>query len=136
MLNGILRENTLHVCCLGGGGGGGGGGGSEHRVFVEHDKFASSGALVLNDVVNHFALPNLPFGGVGGSGMGAYHGRFGFDAFSHRRPVIMFAGDDPIRYPPYSSKTQALMAALQRNQTLQFFRLRFFGSSSSSPPSS
>jgi len=64
----------------------------------------SSGGVVVNDTVMHFTNPGLPFGGVGNSGMGSYHGRWGFDAFSHRKPVLEKAtwGDAPQRYPPYS----------------------------------
>uniref|UniRef100_UPI00258C629D aldehyde dehydrogenase family protein n=1 Tax=uncultured Alistipes sp. TaxID=538949 RepID=UPI00258C629D len=48
----------------------------------------SSGGACLNDVIMHIANDNLPFGGVGNSGMGRYHGRDSFDAFSHRRAVV------------------------------------------------
>ena len=63
----------------------------------------SSGGACLNDVVMHIANDNLPFGGVGNSGMGRYHGRDSFDAFSHRRGVVVASGrfDLPLRYPPY-----------------------------------
>ena len=63
----------------------------------------SSGGACLNDVVMHIANDNLPFGGVGNSGMGRYHGRDSFDAFSHRRGVVVAPGrfDLPLRYPPY-----------------------------------
>ena len=49
------------------------------------------------------ANDRLPFGGVGNSGMGRYHGRDSFDAFSHRRGVVVASGrfDLPLRYPPY-----------------------------------
>ena len=65
-----------------------------------------SGALVVNDTVVHCANPALPFGGVGRSGYGAYHGRRGFERFSHRRAVVATAGrlDPPVRYPPYAGK--------------------------------
>ena len=48
----------------------------------------SSGGACINDVVMHLAVPELPFGGVGTSGMGAYHGRTSFDTFSHARAVL------------------------------------------------
>jgi aldehyde dehydrogenase (NAD+) len=48
----------------------------------------SSGGVCVNSVVEHLSNPNLPFGGVGESGMGAYHGKFGFDEFSHKRSVM------------------------------------------------
>ncbi|BBI63672.1 hypothetical protein HSBAA_49780 [Vreelandella sulfidaeris] len=62
-----------------------------------------SGALVFNATLLHHAVPNLPFGGVGESGMGAYHGRPGFERFSHLRGVFYQAKRSPSRvlYPPY-----------------------------------
>ncbi|WII71616.1 aldehyde dehydrogenase family protein [Bdellovibrio sp. 22V] len=65
----------------------------------------SSGALVINDSVIHFINPNLPFGGVGESGMGNYHGHFGFKAFSHEKALLKqgFLGKlMRIIYPPYT----------------------------------
>lgn len=63
----------------------------------------TSGGSCLNDVIMHIANDRLPFGGVGNSGMGRYHGRDSFDAFSHRRAVVSSAPrfDLPFRYPPY-----------------------------------
>lgn len=63
----------------------------------------SSGGACLNDVIMHIANDRLPFGGVGNSGMGRYHGRESFDAFSHRRGVVIAPErtDLPFRYPPY-----------------------------------
>ena len=57
------------------------------------------------------ANPNLPFGGVGASGMGAYHGRFSFETFSHRRAVLRrgFALDASIRYPPFNKTKLGLL---------------------------
>lgn len=49
-------------------------------LFIEK---TSSGALVINDAIVHLNNPNLPFGGVGYSGKGNYHGKFGFDSFSY-----------------------------------------------------
>ncbi len=48
----------------------------------------SSGGVSLNDVMTQIAIPNVPFGGIGGSGMGAYHGKASIDTFSHRRSVV------------------------------------------------
>ena len=66
----------------------------------------SSGGVGLNDVVLQAGVPELPFGGVGASGMGAYHGQAGFDTFSHRRSVLRrpFRLDAPFRYPPYAGR--------------------------------
>lgn len=62
-----------------------------------------SGGACVNDVILHLAPSRLPFGGVGASGMGACHGKAGFDAFTHRRSVLVRGtGFDPaVRYPPY-----------------------------------
>lgn len=64
----------------------------------------SSGGVCINDVVMHLAVPGLPFGGVGTSGMGAYHGRASFDTFSHRKSVLVKSGwfDVALRYAPFS----------------------------------
>ena len=66
----------------------------------------SSGGVCFNDVVMQVGVPELPFGGVGASGMGAYHGKAGFDTFSHQRSVLRrpFALDLPFRYPPYAGR--------------------------------
>ncbi|MCP9851106.1 aldehyde dehydrogenase family protein [Cyanobium sp. Morenito 9A2] len=66
----------------------------------------SSGGVVFNDVVVQAAVPQLPFGGVGESGMGSYHGQAGFEAFSHRRSVLRrpFWLDLPLRYAPYGER--------------------------------
>jgi len=63
----------------------------------------SSGGACINDTIMHIANENLPFGGVGNSGMGRYHGRESFDAFSHRRAVVTspVRPDLPFRYMPY-----------------------------------
>ena len=70
-----------------------------------------SGSVTINDVVVFMANPNLPFGGVGASGMGAYHGRYSFETFSHRRAVLRrsFALDASVRYPPFSKSKLALL---------------------------
>ncbi|MGB7564824.1 MAG: aldehyde dehydrogenase family protein [Prochlorococcaceae cyanobacterium] len=66
----------------------------------------SSGGVCFNDVVMQVGVPDLPFGGVGKSGMGRYHGQAGFDTFSHRRSVLRrpFWLDLPFRYAPYSGR--------------------------------
>ena len=63
----------------------------------------SSGGACINDTIMHIANECLPFGGVGNSGMGRYHGRDSFDAFSHRRAVVDSPTwiDLPFRYMPY-----------------------------------
>ena len=65
-----------------------------------------SGAVLVNDVMVHIGNPFLPFGGVGSSGTGAYHGEHSFHAFSHRRSVMRRDDhallDVPARYAPFS----------------------------------
>ena len=64
-----------------------------------------SGGVCVNDTVIHLANPHVPFGGVGSSGMGACHGRTGFDTFTHYRTVVRRGKLDlPLRYPPYGGK--------------------------------
>jgi len=65
----------------------------------------SFGGGCINDVLVHAGNPGLPFGGVGESGMGAYHGRHGFEAFSHRKAVVRNNTflDLPLRYGPWGS---------------------------------
>jgi coniferyl-aldehyde dehydrogenase len=62
--------------------------------------------VTVNDVFFHVAQEDLPFGGVGPSGMGAYHGKEGFNEFSHRKSVYTQAGTDlfAIVRPPYGEK--------------------------------
>ena len=73
-----------------------------------------SGAVGINDVVIHFGNKNLPFGGVGNSGMGAYHGRYSFDTFSRKRSVIITPTgfDIPIKFAPYKNKLGLLKKLL------------------------
>lgn len=77
--------------------------GKTRAIFSEQ---TSSGSLVFNDLIVHIAHPDLPFGGVGHSGMGNYHGRYSLEAFSHKKPVVSSASwfDIPFRYPPYNPK--------------------------------
>lgn len=63
----------------------------------------SSGSICFNDVVLQAGIPELPFGGVGASGMGRYHGKSGFDTFSNKKSILKrpFWLDIKFRYPPY-----------------------------------
>ena len=68
----------------------------------------SSGGVCINDCLMHLGVHELPFGGVGPSGMGAYHGKAGFECFSHRKAVLdrpTFI-DPVLRYPPYSAERE------------------------------
>lgn len=76
---------------------------------------ARSGGACVNDVVSHTIGTGLPFGGLGESGMGSYHGRAGFDAFSHHRTVLRRATwlDLPFRYPPQKLQLNRLKQAMR-----------------------
>ncbi len=71
----------------------------------------TSGGACVNGTLLHIANPHLPFGGVGESGMGGYHGKFGFDTFSHRRAVHTRSTrlDPAMLYPPYTAKKRKLV---------------------------
>ncbi|MCZ8171144.1 MAG: aldehyde dehydrogenase family protein, partial [Brevundimonas sp.] len=73
-----------------------------------------SGGVTVNDVLFHNAMEDLPFGGVGPSGMGNYHGLDGFKTFSHPRAVYRQSGVDVASLsgfkPPYGKSTQATLA--------------------------
>lgn len=75
----------------------------------EKEEFTSKisfGGGCINDVVMHLSNDYLPFGGVGNSGIGNYHGKYGFDAFSHQKAVLDRAtwGEPDLKYPPYNDK--------------------------------
>ena len=70
-----------------------------------------AGGVTVNDTLLHFAANNLPFGGIGPSGMGQYHGRAGFDAFTKAMPVLWqarFTATDFIK-PPYRGKIDRMI---------------------------
>ena len=82
-------------------------------IFSERKKFCdaiiakySFGGGCVNDTMVHFSNKKLPFGGVGHSGIGAYHGKLSFDIFSHHKGVVKKATwiDLPLRYAPYKGK--------------------------------
>lgn len=75
-----------------------------------------SGGVTVNDTLMHVAHDNLPFGGVGASGWGAYHGESGFLRFSHQKGVFLQAKWSPAAwlYPPYGAKFERVMALLKR----------------------
>jgi acyl-CoA reductase-like NAD-dependent aldehyde dehydrogenase len=66
----------------------------------------NSGGALVNDTIMHISCPALPFGGVGNSGMGAYHGKYSFDTFTHKRGTMVkdlsLEAVNGIRYPPYT----------------------------------
>ncbi|KAG8089593.1 hypothetical protein GUJ93_ZPchr0011g28382 [Zizania palustris] len=73
-----------------------------------------AGGLLVNDVALHVTNPQLPFGGVGESGMGSYHGKLSFDCFSHKKAVLIrgFGGEAGARYPPYTAEKQSILRGL------------------------
>jgi aldehyde dehydrogenase (NAD+) len=89
-------------------------------VFTDDDAEAdavlaatTSGGVCVNGTLFHISNPHLPFGGVGPSGMGAYHGKFGFDTFSHQRAVHHRSTkvDPPLLYPPYTAVKERIVRA-------------------------
>ncbi len=75
----------------------------------------SSGSQCINDVIMFNAVPGLPFGGVGPSGMGHYSGKSGFDNFSHLKSVLKrpFIKDLPVRFAPYSKLKLSLLRKIR-----------------------
>ncbi|HEU4881397.1 MAG TPA: aldehyde dehydrogenase family protein [Longimicrobium sp.] len=76
----------------------------------------TAGGTIVNHVICHLANPDLPFGGVGESGQGSYHGHAGFRAFSHERAVL-FAGRwslAPLYYPPYGPKMRRIAGMMSK----------------------
>jgi aldehyde dehydrogenase (NAD+) len=74
----------------------------------------SAGGTVINNVIIHLGNPNLPFGGVGDSGFGNYHGEYGFRTFSHERAVLTQGRLSLVKYfyPPYGRLVNRLVQAL------------------------
>lgn len=87
----IFSENPQHI----------------HRVL----RATTAGGTCINNLAIHLANPNLPFGGVGWSGMGSYHGFFGFKTFSHERAVLRQGPIDLLKsfYPPYTPRLQKII---------------------------
>jgi aldehyde dehydrogenase (NAD+) len=67
-------------------------------------RLPESGDACINGCSIHLLIPELPFGGVGNSGVGKYHGRYGFEAFTNARGVLYHGAkiDPGVKYPPYS----------------------------------
>ena len=87
---------------------------SGHRDRVLHETLA--GGMAVNDCVWHFAQEDAPFGGVGASGIGAYHGERGFLAFTKEKPVFYQSRWNALRliHPPYGRAFETLVALLKR----------------------
>jgi aldehyde dehydrogenase (NAD+) len=77
---------------------------------------APSGGAVVNNVALHLTNPGLPFGGVGASGMGSYHGWYGFRAFSHERAVMRQVWPSAVSlfFPPYGARTWRLARVMRK----------------------
>ncbi|MPM37258.1 Aldehyde dehydrogenase [bioreactor metagenome] len=96
---------------------------SEDRATVDHVLANStSGGACVNETINHLVVPGLPVGGVGNSGMGKYHGEWGFRDFSNARAVLDrgTSFDPAVRYPPYSPEKTHLMKKLLTMHTPAF----------------
>ena len=90
---------------------------SENRAYIDRvTRRCRFGGGCVNDVVIHLATSEMGFGGVGESGMGAYHGKAGFDAFSHRKSIVDKKTwlDLPMRYQPYGKLTRRLLRLFLR----------------------
>jgi aldehyde dehydrogenase (NAD+) len=74
-----------------------------------------SGSACINDTISQLINPRLPFGGIGDSGLGAYHGRHSFDTFSHARGVVRRGTwfDLAVRYPPYRTPLAVLRGLMK-----------------------
>jgi aldehyde dehydrogenase (NAD+) len=103
-------------------------------VFSENQKSikklrdnTSSGGFTVNETILQLSVEELPFGGVGSSGMGAYHGKHGFDTFTHYKPVLEknlgWLGEKlaEFRYPPYNPKNINFIKALIKNREMPSF---------------
>ena len=91
-------------------------------VFTQNKSFAkkiiqqySFGGGCINDTLIYFSNNKLPFGGVGDSGFGSYHGKRSFDTFTHQKSIVKKANwlDIPLRYAPYKGKLKKLKVLLK-----------------------
>jgi coniferyl-aldehyde dehydrogenase len=97
--------------------------GSDRAQFNLLMENTQAGGVTMNDTLLHFSNPYLPFGGVGASGMGNYHGKYGFDTFSHQKPIFSMKGflglrslgGTRIAHPPYGKKVANLLKVLGKH---------------------
>ena len=77
--------------------------GGNKKIHNHISRVTSSGSICINDVMLPVLIPNLPFGGVGQSGIGKFHGEEGFRNFSNQKSITFkgFLFDSNLRYPPY-----------------------------------
>ena len=91
--------------------------GKDKKVMQRILNETRSGGVTINDTLLHAAIEDLPFGGIGASGMGAYHGKTGFEAFSHRKSVLEVRGFFGLNFlsgtklarPPYGKGVERLL---------------------------
>lgn len=78
-------------------------------------KETSSGGVTINDTILHVGIANLPFGGVGTSGMGAYHGKKSFDTFTHEKSIVKRGTfiEFPFRFAPFNNKIKLLKKVMK-----------------------
>jgi len=90
--------------------------GSDRDRIDEVIANTTAGGTCVNNTLIHFANGNLPFGGVGPSGTGNYHGVYGFKAFSHERAVLRQGRIDMLKqvYPPYGPKVAKMINFMRR----------------------
>jgi len=90
--------------------------GKDKKVINKIIDSTSAGGVVVNDSLMHAAIPALPFGGIGPSGMGAYHGKHSFDLYTHYKPVVFkeqaMEGMNAVRYPPYTEQKRNVLRFL------------------------
>lgn len=95
--------------------------GKDKKVMQRMLDETRSGGVTINDTLLHAAIEDLPFGGIGASGMGAYHGKAGFEAFSHRKSVLEVRGflglsflrGTKLARPPYRKGVERLLRWLK-----------------------
>ena len=88
---------------------------AENKRVVDHVLAnTTAGGVTVNGTIMHISNPSLPFGGVGESGMGAYHGKASVRQFQHMKPVLARGTklDPSLAYPPYTEKKIKLFRKL------------------------
>lgn len=91
--------------------------GKNRRNMKKFLNSISFGGGCINDCIMHLCSPDLPFGGVGPSGMGAYHGKAGFDTFTHRKSILVQTTllNFPLRFPPYKAFKQFIIKLVAKS---------------------
>ncbi|EGT4625362.1 TPA: aldehyde dehydrogenase [Clostridioides difficile] len=85
-----------------------------NQRFKKVDKYCNFGGGCCNDTILHMATGHLPFGGVGNSGMGSYHGKYTFDTFSHYTSILKSCTlfENPLRYRPYTKTKERVIKTI------------------------